>query len=102
MYTILIVISLMLVIVTAIVTVSALKQEEKKMKKYETGGFSYKDALKRSKEYEENSISTMLPVQILKYVADFVVVVILIHFLQFTIRLKNYVIVLFPGTLFDK
>ncbi len=78
MYTILIVISLVLVIVAAIVTVSALKQEERKMKEYETGGFSYKDALKRSKEYEKNSISKMLPVQIWTYVAAFVVTVIII------------------------
>lgn len=78
MYTILIGISLVLVIVAAFITVRALKQEERKMKEYKNGAFSYKDALKRSQEYEENSVSAMLPVQIWTYVAAFIVTIILI------------------------
>jgi len=78
MNAILILFSLILVIVAAVITVKALKQEERKMKEYETNALSYKDALKRSKAYEENSVSTMLPVQIWTYVIGFIVSIILI------------------------
>ncbi|MBO1002967.1 hypothetical protein ACFSKI_02275 [Pseudogracilibacillus auburnensis] len=78
MNTILIVSSLLLVIIAAVITIHALKQEEKKMNEYSTKEFSFADAQKRSKHYEENSVSTMLPIQIWTYIIGFIVTVILI------------------------
>lgn len=78
MNTVLILSSLVLVIIAAIVTVKALKQEERKMNEYKTNEYSYEDALKRSQHYEENSVSTMLPVQIWSYVIVTVVTLVLV------------------------
>ncbi|MEI3607844.1 hypothetical protein SPD48_19340 [Pseudogracilibacillus sp. SE30717A] len=69
---------LVLVVIAAIVTVRALKQEERKLKRYESQTFPHKDAIRRSKHYEENSVSTMLPIQIWSYVAGFIVIALLI------------------------
>lgn len=63
-------------IIAAIVTVYALKQEERKMKEYKS--MSYEEAMKRSQQYEEESVATMLPVQIWTYVIGIVVTLIII------------------------
>jgi len=78
MNTILIIGSLGLVVVAAIVTVIALKQEERKMKEYQTDVFSYQDELKRSHEYEENSIKNVVPIQLWMYGIGLVVSIVLI------------------------
>jgi|GEM_PF-2256327 len=78
MNTILIIGSLGLVIVAALVTVIALKQEERKMKKYQTDVFSYEDELKRSHEYEQNSIKNVIPIQLWMYGIGLVFSIVLI------------------------
>jgi len=78
MNTILIFGSLGLVVVAAIVTVIALKQEERKIKKYQTDVFSYEDELKRSQEYEENSIRNVIPIQLWMYGIGLVASIVLI------------------------
>lgn len=78
MNTILIIGSLGLVVVAAIVTVIALKQEERKIKKYQTEVFSYEDELKRSQEYEENSIRNVIPIQLWMYGIGLVASIVLI------------------------
>ncbi len=83
MNAILIIGSLVLVIIAAIITVKALKQEERKLKRYESQAFSHRDAIRRSKHYEENSVSTMLPIQIWAYVAGFVAIALIIIAIAF-------------------
>lgn len=78
MNTMLIIASIILVIIAGIVTVYAFKQEEKKMEKYKQEHLSAEDARKRSQEYEENSISSVVPVQFWTYLIATLVTIVLI------------------------
>lgn len=62
----------LLFIITIMLTLYALRQEDEKMKKYEKEDTAY-DELKRSHEYEKTSIRTYLPIQIWIYVIFFLV-----------------------------
>lgn len=70
--------SVFLVIIAGIVTFFAFKQEEKKMEKYKEAQLSPAEARKRSQEYEESSVSSVLPMQIWTYIIVTVVTVIFI------------------------
>jgi len=78
MNTILIACSVLLVIVAAAGTAYALKQEDRKIKKYQAADYTVKDEIKRSQEYENNSVSKYNPIQIWTYVIGLIVTLILI------------------------
>lgn len=59
--------SVILVAIAAAVTMLVLKQESKKSQQYAGSEDASRDAFKRSKEYEENSVSSFIPVQIWSY-----------------------------------
>jgi hypothetical protein len=67
MNSILIISSLVLLIIAGVVTFYAFKQEEKKMKKYKEQHLTAKEARERSLEYEEKSVSSVIPLQIWTY-----------------------------------
>lgn len=85
MYTILIILSIFLIMIAGIITAIAFKQEEKKMENYKEKQLSSVAARQRSQEYEENSVASVLPVQIWSYV-----IVTLISLLLIIVIAINY------------
>jgi len=67
MYMTLIIGSLILTIIAGIITFFALKQEDKKIEKYQSEGNNPANDLKRSHDYEKESVNAVLPVQIWAY-----------------------------------
>lgn len=81
MYMSLIIGSLVLTIVAGVVTVYALKQEDKKIQKYQAEGNNPESDLKRSHDYEKESVNAVLPVQIWAYgICAVVTLVLVIYF----------------------
>lgn len=76
MNTILIVFSTVLVIVAGVVTWLAVKQEDKKIEEHKKE--TPEEARQRSLEYEKNSVSSMIPVQIWAYGITTVVTIVLV------------------------
>src|SRR5699024_8562505 len=74
----LIIISFVLIIIAGVVTVLAFKQEEKKIETYKEQRQSPEEERKRSEEYEKNSVSDEIPLQIWAYVTTAIITVILI------------------------
>lgn len=81
MYMGLIIGSLILTIIAGIVTVYALKQENKKIAKYQAEGNNPANDLKRSHDYEKESVNEALPVQLWAYgICAFVTLILVIYF----------------------
>lgn len=78
MYTLLIACSLILVIIAAIATIFAIRQEERKMDHYKEQHLSVKEARERSLEYEQSSVSSVVPVQFWTYIIATIVTIVLI------------------------
>jgi len=76
MNTILIICSVVLAIIAGLVTWYAVKQEDRKIEKHKEE--SPEEARKRSLEYEENSVSSVLPVQIWAYSIVTVVTIVIV------------------------
>lgn len=81
MYMGLIIGSLILSIIAAIITIYALKQESNKIKKYQSEGHNPESDLKRSHDYEKDSINNVLPIQIWAYgICTVITLVLVIYF----------------------
>jgi len=65
-----------LFIITMVLTFYAFRQEEKKMKRYEEEGDTIADEIKRSHDYESQSIKYHVPVQIWIYVVTIALTII--------------------------
>lgn len=65
-----------LFIITMFLTFYAFHQEEKKMKRYEEEGDTISDQLKRSREYESQSIKYHVPIQLWIYLITFILTII--------------------------
>lgn len=76
MNTILILGSMILIIVAGIITWFAVKQENKKIQEHKNE--SAEEARERSLEYEKNSVSKMLPVQIWTYTIVTVITIVIV------------------------
>lgn len=63
----LIVFLIILFVITMGLTFFAFKQEETKMKKIKEEGNTVENEIKRSREYETNSVKTYIPIQIWIY-----------------------------------
>src|SRR5699024_6444639 len=90
----LIIISFVLIIIAGVVTVLAFKQEEKKIETYKEQRQSPEEERKRSEEYEKNSVSDVIPLQICAYVTTAIITVILIVIYMKYIsifRFKNFI-----------
>lgn len=57
-------------------TMFAFKQEENKMKKYETEGDTVEDELRRSHEYESSSLKSNIPLLSTIYIITFLAAII--------------------------
>lgn len=57
-------------------TMFAFKQEENKMKKYETEGDTVEDELRRSHEYESSSLKSNIPLLSTIYIVTFLAAII--------------------------
>ncbi|MUV36319.1 hypothetical protein JNUCC1_00120 [Lentibacillus sp. JNUCC-1] len=62
--------------VAVVGTLYAFKQEEKKMKQYEEEGDTPEEELKRSLDYEEESLRSNIPLQIAIYIIAIVLSVV--------------------------
>lgn len=82
MYTMLIIASLVLILIAGIVTLLAFKQEENKIESYKEQNLSPIEERKRSQEYEENSVSSVVPLQIWTYTITAIITVVLIVMLM--------------------
>lgn len=56
-----------LVVIAGVFTIMVLKQEEKKSKQLAGNKNSIQEELKRSQEYEENSVAKFIPIQLWMY-----------------------------------
>ena len=84
MYLTLILISFLFIVIAAVLTIIALRQENQKVKKYEADGSTYKEALKRSHEYEKASISSVVPIQLWVYgIGALLTIVLIIAFAMY-------------------
>ncbi|HLR64068.1 MAG TPA: hypothetical protein VK075_01430 [Pseudogracilibacillus sp.] len=73
--------SLILSIIAGIITIYALKQEDRKIKQYQSEGHNPANDLKRSHDYEKESVSSVLPVQIWAYgICTVITLVLVIYF----------------------
>lgn len=81
-YTMLIIASLVLILIAGIVTLLAFKQEENKIESYKEQNLSPIEERKRSQEYEENSVSSVVPLQIWTYTITAIITVVLIVMLM--------------------
>ncbi|MGM8364323.1 hypothetical protein ACLIBG_02455 [Virgibacillus sp. W0181] len=70
----------LLFVIAMVVTFYAFKQEEQKMKRYEEEGDTVEDELRRSHEYEANSVQKYLPIQIWLYVITAVATVVIVGY----------------------
>lgn len=78
----LIVFLILLFIITMFLTFYAFRQEEMKMKEYEETGDTVADELRRSHEYEKNSVKKYIPIQIWIYAITLILSIIaVIYFL---------------------
>ena len=77
-----------LFLVAMFFTFYAFKQEEIKVKKYEEEGITPEEELKRSHEYELNSISTYIPIQVWMYVITTIIsIFIILYFLNLVLMI---------------
>lgn len=74
----LIVILTIIFLVAMFFTFYAFRQEDQKIKKYEREGDTVQDELKRSLEYEENSVKKYIPIQIWIYAISIIVTLIIV------------------------
>lgn len=81
MYTLLIICSLLLVVIAAVATFYAIRQEERKMAHYKLQHISAKEERERSLEYEQTSVGSVVPVQFWTYIiATFVTLALIVVF----------------------